>query len=180
MKKIQLPIGPFFLRCSLQVSALCRSIQKDSGNSLVELALILSLFGTPLLLGTAQAAILIYDSIEISNAAHVATLYGMQGLIYASDTSHMIAAAQAEASDFTASLTVTPTTYFACSAAIGGTQFTGANAQSDAASACSGGSNHPLQFVQVTTQKSITSFIHFAGLPSTVTLTGFSVMEVEE
>jgi len=155
-------------------------LREEEGNSMVELALILSVFGTSLLLGTAQAGILIYDSIEISNAAHVGAMYGMQGLAYASDTADMITAAQAEASDLGTSMTVTPTTYFACSSAVGGTQYSGTNAQTNATSACTGGSNHPLQFVQVVTRESVKTAVHFPGLPATVTLSGTSVMEVEE
>jgi len=180
MNNLQSPFRANLLRKTRIASTLRQFIRREDGNSLVELALILSLFAAPLLFATTQAAILIYDSIEISNAAHVATMYGMQGLSYASDNTQMIAAAQAEASDFGTSLTVIPTTYYACSAAIAGTHYSGANAQINATSACTGASNHPLQFVQVTTRKSITPLTHFAGLPASVTLTGFSVMEVEE
>jgi Flp pilus assembly protein TadG len=157
-----------------------RKLRNDRGNSVIEVALIMSLFGAPLILGSSQAAILIYDSIEVSNAAHAAAMYGMQGLSYASDNTQMIAVAQAEASDLGTSLTVTPTTYYACSTAVGGTQYTGTNAQSNATSACSGGNNHPLQFVQVITQEAVTAGIRFPGLPASVTLTGSSVMEIEE
>jgi len=155
-------------------------LRRDEGNSLVELGLLLGFFGAPLVLGTAQAGMLIYDSIEVSSAAHAAAMYGMQGMVYASDTTQMIAAAQSEASDLGTSLTVTPTTYWVCSNAIGGTQYTGTSAASDATAACSGGSNHPLEFVQVSTQKTITPAVHFPGLPATLTLKSNSVMEVEE
>jgi Flp pilus assembly protein TadG len=153
---------------------------EDSGNSVVELALIVGLFAPPLLLGTAQLSILIYDSIEVSNAAHAAAMYGMRSLTYASETSQIITAAQTEASDFGTSLAVTPTLYYACSNAVGGTQYTGTNAQSNATAACTGGTNHPLEFVQVVARESVTPMIHFSGLPATMTLTGSSVMEVEE
>jgi Flp pilus assembly protein TadG len=159
---------------------LLRKFHEDSGNSLLELALILGFFGSPLLIGTAQLAILIYDSIEISNAAHAAAMYGMRSLTYASQTSQMVTAAQSEAVDFGTSLIVTPTTYYACSSAVGGTQYTGTNAQSNASTACTGGTNHPLEFVQVIAKESVTPVLHFKGLPATITLTGSSVMEVEE
>jgi Flp pilus assembly protein TadG len=152
----------------------------ESGSALVELALVLSLFGAPLLLGTAEAGFLVYDSIEVSNAAHVGTMYGMQSLTFASDNTGMTAAARAEASDFGANLAVTPASYFACSAAVGGQTYTGANAQANATSACTGGSNHALEFVKVSTSASVTPPFHCPGLPATFTLSGSSVMEVEQ
>lgn len=158
----------------------CRALRGDNGNSMIELALILGIFGAPLLLGTTQVALLIYDSIEVTSAAHAAAMYGMQGLAYASDTANMVSAAQSEASDFGTTLTVTPTLYYACSIAVGGTQYSGTNAQSNATAACTGGTNHPLEFVQVVTQKAVKTAVHFPGLPTTVTLSGKSVMEVEE
>jgi hypothetical protein len=125
-------------------------------------------------------ASLVYDSIEISNAANAGAAYGMQSLTFASNTSGMTTAAQNEASDFGAALSVTPTTYYACSSAIGGTQYTGASAQSNANAGCTGTGNHALEFVQVKTSASVTPSIHWLGLPSSFTLTGSSVMEVEQ
>jgi Flp pilus assembly protein TadG len=152
----------------------------ESGSSMVEMAVILAFLGLPMILGTAQMGLLIYDSIEISNAAHAGAEYGMQSLTFASDTANIKAAAQTEATDFGTSLTATPTTYYACSAAIGGTRYTGTNAQSNANSACTGGSNHALEFIQVVTSASVTPAIHLPGLPSSYTLSATAVMEVEQ
>jgi hypothetical protein len=91
----------------------------------------------------------------------------------------MTSAAQAEASDIGPSLSVTPSSYYACSLAINGTQYTGTNAQTNATSACTGGTNHPLEFVKVATSATIAPLIHCPGLPKTFTLNGLSVMEVE-
>jgi hypothetical protein len=146
----------------------------------VELALIVSLLGIPLLIGTAQMGILVYYSIEVSNAAHAATMYGMQSLVFASNTTGMITVARAEATDFGTSMTVTPTTYYACSNAVGGTQYTGVAAQLTATLACTLSLSHALEFVQVTTSVAVTPSIHLPGLPATFTLTGSSVMEVEQ
>jgi hypothetical protein len=158
----------------------CRALRDDSASAPVELALIVSLLGTPLLLGTGQIGFLVYDSIEISDAAHAATSYGMQSLTFASNTSGMTTAAQADAPDFGTKLTVTPITYYVCSTAIGGTQYSGTNAQSNANAACTGGTNHPLEFVQVNTSAAVTPIFHCPGVPATFTLAGSSIMEVEQ
>ena len=160
--------------------ARCTDLRGDCGSAVVELALVCAFFVPPLLLGTGQMGILVYDSIEISNAASVATAYGMQSLTFAANTAGMTTAAQMEASDFGTALTVTPTSYYACSSALGGTQYTGTNAQSNATAGCTGTGNHALEFVQVKTSAIVTPSIHCPGLPASYTLTGASVMEVEQ
>jgi Flp pilus assembly protein TadG len=160
--------------------ARCRRLRSDSGSALVELALIVSFLGIPLLVGTAEMGILVYSSIEVSNAAHAAAMYGMQSLTFASNTAGMTTVARAEATDFGTAMTVTPTTYYACSNAVGGTQYTGVTAQLTATLACTLSLSHALEFVQVTTNVSVTPSIRLPGLPSTFTLTGSSVMEVEQ
>jgi hypothetical protein len=124
--------------------------------------------------------IMVYDSIEISNAARAGAAYAMQSVTYAANTSGIIAAAQAEASDFGTKLAVTPFIYYACSNAITGTQYTGANAQTNAKSACTGGTNHAIEFVQVTTSITITAPIHCPGLTQTFPMSSSSVTEVEQ
>jgi len=149
----------------------------ESGGALVETALCLSLLGAPLLIGTVEVGMVLYDSIEVSNAAHAGAAYGMMSSTFAASSSGMIAAAQAEAPDLGNLLSVTPTTYFACSESIGGTQYT---TQSAANSACTGSSNHSLEFVQVSTSATVTVPFSVPGLPSSFNLTSTSVMEVEE
>jgi Flp pilus assembly protein TadG len=157
----------------------CGGLRGDSGNALVEVALTISLLGIPLMAGTAQMGMIVYYSIEVADAAKAGATYGMQSLTTASNTSGMTSAAQAEASDIGPSLSVTPSSYYACSLAINGTQYTGTNAQTNATSACTGGTNHPLEFVKVATSATIAPLIHCPGLPKTFTLNGLSVMEVE-
>jgi Flp pilus assembly protein TadG len=164
----------------LRLSMSCVGLRRERGDALVELALVLSLLGVPLLIGTADMGFVVYDSIEVANAAHAAALYGMQSSTYAANSSGMIAAAQAEASDFGTALGVTPIPYYACSSAIGGTQYTGSNAQANATSACTGGTNHALEFVQVNTSVTVTPPIHLPGISKSFTVAGSSVMEVEQ
>jgi Flp pilus assembly protein TadG len=134
----------------------------------------------PLLIGTSDMGFVVYDSIEVSNAAHAAAMYGMQSSTYAANTSGMTTVAQAEATDFGTNLSVTPTSYYVCANAISGTQYTGASAQSNANTACTGSGNHALEFVHVTTSVTVTPPIHLPILPRTFTVTGSSVMEVEQ
>jgi Flp pilus assembly protein TadG len=150
----------------------------DSGNAIIELAFIFSFLIMPLLLGTVEVGYLVYDSIEISNAASAAAMYGMTSSTLASDNADMTTIAQAEATDFGTNLSVTPTTYYVCSNNVGGTQYSGANAQTNANAACTGAASPALQFVSVKTSASVTPPIHCPGLPTSVTLNGLSVMEV--
>jgi hypothetical protein len=77
----------------------------------LELALVLSIFGVPLLLGTIETGVLLFNYSEIANAAHVGAVYGMKSSTFANDSSGIIAAGQAEAYTLGAALTVTPLIY---------------------------------------------------------------------
>ena len=162
------------------VAARLRALRSDSGSALVELALVVAVLGVPLLLGTAQMGSVIYDSIEVSDAANVGAMYGMRSATYAVDTTDITTAAQADAPDFGTKLGVTPTTYYVCALAVTGTQYTGSSAKQNATAGCTGTGNHALQFVQVNTSATVTPIIHCPGLPSSFTLTGQSAMEVEQ
>ena len=168
----------FFSGLQAVARATFRRLSNSSGNASVELALAFSFIITPLMLGTTEVAFLVYDSIEVSNAATAGAMYGMISSTLASNTSGIQAAAQAEASDFGTSLTASPTVYYACSAALGGTQY---STQAAAAAACpANASNHYLQFIQVNSTASVTPPVRIPGLPTTWTLRGQSVMEVQE
>jgi hypothetical protein len=159
------------------VSWLRRAAAQESGSALIELALSLSLFGLPLLLGTIYTGVLAFDNIEIANAAHAGALYGMQSSTYASDSAGIIAAAQAEAPDFGTAMSVAPVIFYACSSAIDGTQY---STQTAATTACTGGFNHALEFIQITASYTATPFARIAGMQKAVTVSSVSVMEVEE
>jgi Flp pilus assembly protein TadG len=148
----------------------------ENGNSIIELAVIIAFFAPPLLFGTTDMAVLVYGSIEVSNAAHAGALYGSRSTTFAVDTADIRTAAQSEASSFGTNLTVTPTAYYACSAAQGGTQYATSAA---ATSACTGSLGSPLLFVQVLTSAPLTLPFSCCGMTSPVTLRGTSVMEVQ-
>jgi len=165
-------------RLSPRICRVSRQWLRDrSGSSIIELALIIACVGAPLMLGTAQVGFLVYDSIEISNAAHAGAMFGMMSNANANNSTAITTAAQTEASDFGTNLSVTPTVYWACSTAESGAQYTTSAA---ATTACTGSGNHPLEFVQVVVSTSATPPIHFPGLPASYTLGSTSVMEVEE
>jgi Flp pilus assembly protein TadG len=162
---------------SLMKRTCVRLLRAETGGALVEMALCIPLLGAPVLIGTVETGMALYYSIEVSNAAHAGTAYGMMSSTFAADSNGMTAAAQGEASDFGSNLTVTPTTYYACSQSIAGTQYT---SQSAANSACTGTSNHSLEFVQVNTSATVPIPFRVPGLPTSFHLTASSVMEVEE
>jgi Flp pilus assembly protein TadG len=159
-----------------RLRARCGFLRGDGGSSLVETALILSIFGVPLLLGTVDMGTVIYRSIEISNAAHAGALYGMQSASYAAQTTQITSAAQAEAADFGTNLNVTPSMYFACSAAQSGTQYT---VLATANTNCTGSLGHTLAFVQVVASAPVTLPFSCCKLPASITVSRTSVMEVE-
>jgi len=158
----------------------CQGLRGSRGDALTELALFVAFLGVPLLLGTTEVGFLVYDSMEVSSAADAGSYYGMQNLTAAADNTGMTSAARSEAPDFGAGLTVTPTAYYVCSTAVGGTQYTGGSAQANATAACTGGANHPLEFVKVVTSASVTPPVHCPLLSTTFTVSGSSVMEVEQ
>ncbi|HEY2860613.1 MAG TPA: TadE/TadG family type IV pilus assembly protein [Terracidiphilus sp.] len=63
-----------------------KSIGRTDGASMVELALVVGFFGPLLLLGTAELSILVYDSIELADAAHAGADYASQYYIANSNT----------------------------------------------------------------------------------------------
>lgn len=166
-----------FRRLWAGVAARCGVLSGESGSALVELALVVAVLGIPLLLGVAQMGVLVYDSIEVSDAANAGALYGMQSTTDAVDNTGMTTAAQKDAPDFGTNLGVSPSTYWVCALAVTGTQSAGANGNQTLS--CTGTGNHALQFVQVNTSVTVTPFIHCPGLPTTFTLTGQAAMEVE-
>jgi len=161
----------------LAVQARRRVLADEAGNALIELALVLSLLGIPLLTGTIYFGELLLDSTIVTNAAHAGAEYGMVSSTFAEDSSGIVTAAQEEATGLGVTLNVTPTMYYACSTAIGGTTY---STQVAANTACTGGTSHSLQFIKVATSATVTPAYAFAGLSKTVTLNSVSVQEVEE
>ncbi len=148
----------------------------ESGNALIELGFVLSILGVPLLLGVGYFGFLLLDSIELANAAHAGAEYGMQSSTFAEENTGIAAAAQNETSHF-GTLTVTPSIFYVCSTGIGGTQY---STQTAANSACTGGTSHSLEMIQVVASASVTPPVTLPGFQRTVILSSPAVMEVEE
>jgi Flp pilus assembly protein TadG len=155
--------------------ARCRPLREEDGSALVELGLMLSIVGVPLLLGTVYFAVVLVDSMIVANAAHAAAEYAMTSSTFAEDTANIITAGQQDAANSGLSVTptITPSIFYACSTAINGTQY---STQTAANTACTGGTNHALEFVQVVA----TATVKPVGLNKSTTLTSTSIMEVEE
>ncbi len=176
MKTIRQSVLLHLHRCRCAVLARLSRLRDETGSAVVEMALTLSIIGVPLLLGTAHFSVLLINSIVVENAAHAGAEYGMQSATYAGDTSYIVTAAQDDAGMGTA-LTVTPTVFYACSSAIGGTQY---STHAAANTACTGGTNHALEFIQVVASANVTPTAKLPGFPNTVTITRTTIMEVEE
>jgi Flp pilus assembly protein TadG len=147
---------------------------QQTGGALVETAFIVAFLVIPLILGTTDMATLMYASIEISNAAHAGALTAMSG---SNSNATIQAAAQAEAGDFlAANVTTTPSAYYACSAAEGGTQY---STLALATAGCTGTGNHSVHFVQVLVSVPVNLPFQCCGMTSPVTLNSQSIMEVE-
>jgi hypothetical protein len=145
-----------------------RPLRRESGASLVEVALVIGILAPAMLFGTAGAAGLVYASIEVSDAAHAGAAYAAEYYIANSNTAlptstQVASAVQNDAPELTAvlmpgtSLTVTMAT--GCN---GGSATTGNSIPS-----CGTG---VLPYVQVTTQATVVPFTAFAGLPSSLTM----------
>jgi len=158
-----------------------RALGDESGNAMIEFALVVIAF-VPILLGTVGMAQVLLDSIEVSNAARAGASWAMSNSTSSSLNAGITAAAQAEAADFGTSLSVVPTVYWACSTALAGTQYSTLSA---ATTACTGGTNHPVELIQVSTSATLQVPFHVSGLPSgiklpsSITLTGSAVTETE-
>lgn len=161
-------------RCRRALGTSLRRLRDESGSAIVELGLSLSIVGVPLLLGTVHFGTLLMDSIAVSNAAHAGAEYAMESSNDAQNTALIQSTAQDD-SGMGTNLTVTSTPFYVCSTAIAGTQYTTAAL---AATPCS--ASHVLEFVQVVASDTVTPPLTFPGAANSVTLTGKSIMEVEE
>jgi hypothetical protein len=153
---------------------------RTEGAALIETAMVFTFIGVPLMIGTAEIGQVTFDSIAIANAAVAGAIYGSQGTTNAADSSGITSAAQAEGVDAGVTITVTPTVFYVCSNAITGTKYTGANAESNAASACTGTGVRPLEFIGVATSGSVAPAVKLAGLATSFSLHGYSAMEVAQ
>lgn len=147
-------------------------MRDTSGQSLVELALILPVF-TLLILGAAEFGQLAYDAIEVSNAARAGVAYGAQSAAYAGDIPGIQLAAIHDASDVPG-MTATATTFCSCSNAASTPVTCGS-----ALATCLASGSRALNYVEVQTTATVTPFVHYPGISGGFTLTGQAIMRVE-
>ncbi len=134
----------------------------------------------PLLIGTGQMGMVVYDSIEVSNAALCGSAVR--------DAEHNVCirhfkyhrSRTRQRHQTSGTFLVRDPDYLLClRSRMGGTQYTGTNAQANATAACTGRYNRAVEFIQVNTSVAVTPMARCPGLPTSYTLTGTSAMEVE-
>jgi len=140
----------------------------ETGQTLLEVALL-----TPLLLlllvGIFEVGRFAYYSIEVSNAARAAVQYGAQSLADAKDTPKISLAATNDSPDLSG-LTVNSTVLCACSE----------SPSSYVPCPALGCTGHPVVFIQVDTNATITPFFHYPGFPTTFPVNGHAMMRVAQ
>ena len=150
-------------------------LRDQSGQGLVELALVLTLL-TTIMLGAAALGRLAYAAIEVSDAARAGVGYGVQSAATASDTTGMQTAATNDASDLASwrggGMTAVASQVCKCSNA---TAVTCANA-----STLCLGQARVLTYVQVNTTATVDPLVYVPGMLRTYTLTGYAIMQVPQ
>lgn len=147
-------------------------LRSDSGDTLVELALLLPIL-TLLLVGTVDLGRLAYMSIEVANAARAGVQYGQQNASTWSNVSGMETAATNDAPDLvgasSGNLTAVATYWCQCSDGTG-------VVPSCSPSPTSCPSTHRVNYVEVVTTATYKAWFPCPGIPSTTTLTSQAVM----
>jgi Flp pilus assembly protein TadG len=149
-----------------------RRLGNEQGYSLVEVSLLVSFFGVPLLLGVVEMGRLAFAGIEVSNAARAGAAFASQNSADSADTTDTTNAATNEANDVQG-VTVTQNTFCVCS-----NSPSTAVTCSSVTTSCTGSGNHGISFVQVNTAATVNPIVHFPGLPTTVTLRGDATMRI--
>ena len=153
------------MRTNNRMNPLRRLMHCNSGQSLVETALAVSLCGT-LMLGAAEFGRLAYAGIEISDAARSGVEYGSQSHAMAQDNANMQIAASSSAPDVT-NLTTTGSHFCKCADGTSSTCLT---------TDCSG--SRIIEYVQVNTSANVNPLIYVPGLPKSYSISGTAVMRV--
>jgi Flp pilus assembly protein TadG len=139
----------------------------SSGQSMVEFAIAVGVLSL-LLVVVADFARVFYESVGLQNAARAGAQYGSQSVITAADVNGMEAAATLDGANV-ASLTPTASQ---C------TCESGTSVASCPSSYCS--ANSTATFVEVDTSATFKTIVNYPGVPSSLTLTGKAVMQVEQ
>ncbi len=157
------PTIPF--RLSRAIAQMTRLRRNESGQSMVEVALGVSLC-TVLMLGAAEFGRLTYAGIEIADAARSGVEYGSQSHATAVDLANMQIAASNSAPNVS-NISTTASHFCKCA---DGTSSTCATTD------CSG--SRIIEYVQVNTSASVDPLIYVPGLPHSYSIKGLAVMRV--
>ena len=147
------------------------AFRRDTGASLVELALLLPVLSL-MLLGTIDLGRFAYVSVEVSGAARAGVQYGQQSSTTATDISGMQTAATNDAPDLVGAsngnLTATASYWCQCS------DGTGVSPSCAAPPTCT--TTHLVNYVKVVTSATYSPWFAYPGVPSTTTLSGQAIM----
>jgi Flp pilus assembly protein TadG len=142
----------------------------EAGVALTEYALALP-FLMLLLVGLIEVGRFAYFAILVGNAAHAAVQYGA---VFSADSAGMTTAAQNDAPDIAAQITVTPGNYCYC---WDGSSAPPANPTSPAVLLTCPTGSHQLNYVTATVTGTFNSLFNYPGLPSTLTITRTAAMQ---
>jgi len=137
------------------------------GQSAVELALVIPLLLTSLLVAVEMGRLL-YIQIAVANAARAGVQYGAQSLATAGDDSGMETAASNDAPNI-AGMSATATHFCNC---------TDGAASTCLSTDCTG--SRRLLYVQVNTSASYAPMMKYPGVPASMTLAGQAIMRVPQ
>jgi len=146
-----------------------RSRNLQRGSSLVEVGLVLP-FLLLLVVGVIDFGRAYYDSIELENAARAGAEYGATA---PTDTAGMIAAAEKDASTDIASVAATAS--YGCMCSDGSSS----SASCTTTPSCSS-STRQVNYVQVNTSYTYSTFLKWPGIPNSFALTGNATLSPGE
>jgi Flp pilus assembly protein TadG len=149
-----------------------QNIHREEAQSLVELALLTPLF-ILLLLGSAEFARFGWAAVLTSNAARAGAAYGSQNAVTAIDTAGIQSVAASDSVNLTG-LATTSSVSCVCS---NGTAIPDCT---KALTYCPASSGTILDYVQVSTSSTVSPLVHYPGLPIRLTVTGKSIMVIEQ
>lgn len=142
-------------------------IKSDSGQALVELAIILPV-ALALLIGIAEIGRYANECIVVSHAARAGVQYGAQNRVAASSDAQIIQAVQADAPGVT-NLTITPSHFCTCA---------DGSSSTCQPTDCSG--SRIIEYVKVDTQTEMQSMFAYPGFPKSFTVKGEKIMRVSQ
>lgn len=145
-------------------------MRNDTGQSLVELALMFPIF-IILLVGAAEIGRVAYAAIEVSNAARAGASYGSLSRSRAIDLAGIQLMATKDAANL-AGVTATASNFCACS--------TGGTITCSTALTTCPSPARVIAYVQVNTTANFDPLFHLSGLPTTFVLKGQAIMRVED